>query len=88
VLRKGAIWRSLILVPQPRVQSVALTQGPLLRRFGLAAVTVHTVAGPITARLGAVDSADALRFFAESSRSVVESASSDTSHRWRSGEAS
>jgi putative membrane protein len=87
VLRKGAIWRELIIVPQPRVQSVALTQGPLLRRLGLASLTVHTVAGPITARLGAVDSADALHFFAESSRSIVESASSDTSHRWRSGEA-
>jgi putative membrane protein len=87
VLRKGAIWRELIIVPQPRVQSVALTQGPLLRRLGLASLTVHTVAGPITARLGAVDSADALHFFTESSRSIVESASSDTSHRWRSGEA-
>ncbi|MET0989519.1 MAG: PH domain-containing protein, partial [Glaciihabitans sp.] len=86
VLRKGAIWRQMIVVPQPRVQSIALTQGPLLRRLGLANIAVHTVAGPIAASLGAVDSVDAQRFFAESSRSIVESASSDTSHRWRSGE--
>lgn len=88
VLRKGAIWREMIIVPQPRVQSTQLRQGPLLRRFGLASITLHTVAGPITARLGAVDAAEATRFFEESSRSIIESASSDTSHRWRSGEAS
>lgn len=87
VLRKGAVWREMILVPQPRVQSIQLRQGPLLRRFGLASLTLHTVAGPITARLGAVDAAEATTFFEESSRSIIESASSDTSHRWRSGEA-
>jgi putative membrane protein len=86
LFRKGRIWRELVIVPEPRVQSVALQQGPLMRRLRLAAITLHTVAGPITARLGAVDHKDALDFFETASRSIVESASTDTSHRWRSGE--
>jgi putative membrane protein len=86
LLRKGRIWRELIIVPEPRVQSVALHQGPLLRRFQLASITLHTVAGPITARLGAVDQNDAREFFETASRSIVDSALTDTSHRWRSAE--
>jgi putative membrane protein len=86
LLRKGAIWRELIVVPEPRVQSIAISQGPLQRRLGLASLLVHTVAGPITARLGAVAQNDALEFFEKSSRTIVTAASSDTSHRWRSRE--
>jgi putative membrane protein len=86
LFRKGRIWRELIIVPEPRVQSVALHQGPLLRRFQLASITLHTVAGPITARLGAVDQNDAREFFETASRSIVDSALNDTSHRWRSVE--
>ena len=86
LLRKGAIWRELVVVPEPRVQSVALQQGPLLRKLNLASFTLQTVAGPISARLGAVDAQAALAFFNDASRAVIESSSSDTSHRWRSSE--
>ena len=86
LFRKGRIWRELIIVPEPRVQSVALHQGPLRRRLDLASITLHTVAGPITASLGAVAATDAVEFFETASRSIVASASTDTSHRWRSGE--
>ncbi|MGV8913076.1 MAG: PH domain-containing protein [Rhodoglobus sp.] len=83
-LRKGAIWRSLVLVPQARMQSVSMSEGPLLRRMGLAELRVHTVAGPISATIGALDRADVIEFFSEVSRTAVQSASVDTSHRWRS----
>jgi putative membrane protein len=86
-LRKGAIWRSLILVPQARMQSVSMSEGPLLRRMGLAELRVHTVAGPISATIGALDRNDVIEFFNEVSRTAVQSASVDTSHRWRSGSA-
>jgi putative membrane protein len=88
LLRKGAIWRELIIVPQARVQSVALHQGPLLRRLRLAAVQLHTVAGPITARLGAVDEQDAVAFFGSAAADAVAAGTADTSHRWRLGESS
>jgi putative membrane protein len=86
-LRKGAIWRSLVLVPQARMQSVSMSEGPLLRRMGLAELRVHTVAGPISATIGALDRNDVIEFFNEVSRTAVQSASVDTSHRWRSGSA-
>ena len=86
LLRRGAIWRELVIVPTPRLQSVALHQGPLLRALRLGAVHVHTVHGPITARLGALDAGDASRFFAEVAGAAVEAARADRSHRWRSGE--
>ena len=86
LLRKGAIWRRLIIVPQPRLQSVGLHQGPLLRRLRLASIQLHTVHGPITADLGAVDQDAALAFFTEVAAVAVRAGQSDTSHRWRSGE--
>jgi putative membrane protein len=88
LLRKGAIWRRLIIVPQPRLQSVGLHQGPLLRRLRLASIQLHTVHGPITANLGAVDQVAALAFFTEVAEVAVRSGHADTSHRWRSGELS
>jgi len=86
LLRKGAIWRRLIIVPQPRLQSVGLHQGPLLRLLRLASIQLHTVHGPITADLGAVDRDAALAFFTEVEAVAVRAGQSDTSHRWRSGE--
>ncbi len=86
LLRKGRIWRQLVIVPQPRVQSVSLQQGPIYRWLRVARIRVHTVAGPISAELGAVDNGDAIAFFAAASRAIVDSARADTSHRWRAGE--
>lgn len=83
MLRTGAIWRSLIIVPLSRAQSVSVHQGPILRSLRLASVHVHTVAGPITATLGALDKLDAMRFFDDVAASAVSAAVSDTSHRWR-----
>jgi putative membrane protein len=86
LLRKGAIWRELVVVPTPRVQSVSMSQGPLLRAIRLGAVQLHTVAGPITARLGAVDRDAAIHFFSDVSSAAVESSSADATHRWRTAE--
>ncbi|CAN5403715.1 hypothetical protein BH10ACT4_BH10ACT4_09050 [soil metagenome] len=86
LIRKGAIWRRLIIVPQPRLQSVGMHQGPLLRRLRLASIHLHTVSGPITADLGAVDRDAALAFFTEVADVAVRAGQSDTSHRWRAGE--
>jgi putative membrane protein len=87
LLRRGAIWRELIAVPQARMQSVSLNQGPLLRGMRLAAVRLHTVAGPVTARLGAIDQDTAWRFWDDAAHEAVTAAERDTTHRWRQGEA-
>jgi len=86
LLRKGAIWRELVLVPHPRLQSVSVQQGPLLRMLRLTAVRLHTVAGPISAELGAIDTDVAVELFTLSAEAAVRASGSDTSHRWRSAE--
>jgi putative membrane protein len=86
LLRRGAIWRELAIVPTPRVQSVAIEQGPLARALRLAGVHVHTVAGPISPAIGALDVRDAEGFFRDAEAAAVAAAGADTSHRWRSGE--
>ncbi|MET3767390.1 putative membrane protein [Marisediminicola sp. UYEF4] len=86
LLRKGAIWRELVLVPHPRLQSVSVQQGPVLRMLRLAAVRLHTVAGPISAELGAIDEDAAVKMFMLTAEAAVRASGSDTSHRWRSAE--
>lgn len=86
LLRRGAIWRELAIVPTPRVQSVAIEQGPIYRGLRLAHVHVHTVAGPISPALGALDPRDAEGFFRDAAAAAIAAAGTDTSHRWRSGE--
>jgi putative membrane protein len=51
LLRSGRWWRHLVLVPHQRTQSIALQQGPLARRFGVADLVLHTTAGPVSPRL-------------------------------------
>jgi putative membrane protein len=82
VLRKGAIWRELVVVPLARMQSVGMRQGPLLRSLRLASVQVHTVAGPIIPAIGALDAADVESFFAGISDAATASSWADTSHHW------
>ena len=82
ILRKGGIWRSLTVVPTARTQSVAAHQGPLERLLRLAHVRVHTVAGPITAEVGALDVADAASLFRDTAAAGVTAIRDDRSHRW------
>jgi putative membrane protein len=87
LLRLGAVWRSLVIVPLPRVQSVKVSQGPLERVLRLATVHVQTVQGPVTARVGALDALDAQQLWSDVTARAVEAAAADTSHRWREREA-
>ncbi|WP_066517183.1 PH domain-containing protein [Curtobacterium ammoniigenes] len=87
VLRLGAIWRSLVLVPLPRVQSLHVAQGPVHRLLRLAEVHVHTVHGPVDARIGALDAADAMRLWTDTEALAIEAAAADRTQRWREHEA-
>lgn len=83
LLRTGAIWRGLTIVPFARTQSVSIHQGPILRSLRLASIHVHTVAGPISPTLGALDRNDAMQFFDDAVAAAIDSADTDRSHRWR-----
>lgn len=63
LLRSGRWWRQLVLVPHQRTQSMALHQGPLARRFGVADLVLHTTAGPVVPRLIQADVGQAVALF-------------------------
>ena len=44
-IAKGIVWRKRYIIPFIRVQNTDTRQGPILRAFGLASVTVETAAG-------------------------------------------
>jgi putative membrane protein len=83
LFRRGVIWRELVIVPHARIQSIELQQGPLARRLRLANVRVHTVVGPVAARLGAIDQTEAQSLFTGLADAATLASSTDTSHRWR-----
>ncbi|MFT2689793.1 PH domain-containing protein [Clavibacter zhangzhiyongii] len=83
LVRRGVIWRRLVVVPHARTQGVDLTQGPIDRRLDLVSVRAATVAGPVDTRLGAIDRATGV----ELSTRLVRGGGgvrpgSDTSDRW------
>ncbi len=41
-IRQGLLWRRVTSVPRSRVQHTDVIQGPVMRHFGLAALTIHT----------------------------------------------
>jgi putative membrane protein len=86
LLRTGAVWRRLAIVPLARLQSVAIERGPLRNRLRLASVRLHLVTGPVTTVIGAIDLNDARAFFGHVASEAVARGSSDLSQRWRSHE--
>lgn len=55
LLRTGRWWRTLVLVPHERVQSLGMEQGPVARKISLADVALHSTPGPITPRVAHLD---------------------------------
>lgn len=55
VLRSGVLVRQLVVVPHERTQSLALEQGPLQRRLGLASFQLHSTPGPVSPRVDHLD---------------------------------
>lgn len=86
LLRTGAIWRQLVIVPLARLQSVSLQLGWLRRRLRVATLRLHTVAGPITPVIGAVDDTVARTYFDRIAAAAVLHGSKDTSQRWRAND--
>ena len=82
LVRRGMIWRRLVIVPHARTQGVDLTQGPIDRRLDLVSVRAATVAGPVDTRLGAIDRATGVELSTRLVAAAVASARSDTSARW------
>ncbi|MFC9559015.1 PH domain-containing protein [Agromyces sp. NPDC056965] len=82
VIRRGALIRSLSLVPLARMQSVAVSVGPIERALDLATLRLHTVTGPVSALLPVADRPVATALFERIAHEAIERAASDTSHHW------
>lgn len=82
LLRRGVVWRSVTVLPYARMQSLGLHQGPLRRALRAATARVHTVSGPVSGELGAIDRDAAQTLFADVSTRAISAAAADRSHRW------
>lgn len=82
VLRHGRIWRSMHLVPQARVQSVALQQGPIYGMARLARVQFHVPGSVLSPSIGALDQQDAATLFEHAMRTVKAAIDRDGSESW------
>jgi putative membrane protein len=82
LIRRGWLLRSLTLAPLARMQSVAIHVGPVKRMLRLAAVRIHTVAGPVYATLPVADRDEADLLFERLAAEAVDRAARDTSHHW------
>lgn len=60
-IANGIIWRKRYIVPFIRVQNTDTKQGPILRAFGLASVTVSTAAGSLEIPGLSAEEADQVR---------------------------
>lgn len=63
VVRRGALFRRLTVIPYGRIQFVDVSEGPLLRAFGLATLQLHTASAGTDATVPGltVDQANVLR---------------------------
>jgi putative membrane protein len=81
--RGGSRRRELTVVPDARMQSVSLRQGPFERLLRVATVHPHVVSGPVRTRLHLVDVDRAQQLFGELAATGVGARRVDVSHRWR-----
>ncbi|MGC5077372.1 PH domain-containing protein [Agrococcus sp. DT81.2] len=82
LLRTGRIWRSLQIVPQARVQSVALQQGPIYGLARLGRVQFHVPDTVLSPGIGAIDQGDARILFDHAMRTVKIAIGRDASESW------
>lgn len=82
LLRSGRWWRQLVVVPHQRTQSMALHQGPIARRFGVADLVLHTTSGPVVPRLIQADADEARALFQEQAARARAARKRQTSEQW------
>ncbi|MBO3100791.1 PH domain-containing protein [Cellulomonas fengjieae] len=61
LVRRGIVFRSLVVVPYGRMQYVDVNAGPLARRFGIASVQLHTASPATSASIDGLPPREAAR---------------------------
>jgi len=77
-LRSGTWIRRLVIVPLARVQSSSVDRGPVHDWLALGAFSIHGVSGPVSTRVLALDSEQALEWWGSVARWSVEAVSAFT----------
>lgn len=80
--RTGAWWRQLAVVPHERTQSLALHQGPLARRFGVADLILHTTPGPVSPRVRQIAEEQAWLLFDEQAARAADARRRSGPEQW------
>lgn len=75
MIRRGIMFRSLVVVPYGRIQYVDVDEGPIARRLGIASIRLHTASAHTDASLDGLPAVDA----AELRDLLVKGGSSDLS---------
>ncbi|WP_345184789.1 PH domain-containing protein [Microbacterium panaciterrae] len=81
-LRRGRIWRQLVVFPLARLQGFSLHQGPLDRAQRVAKARAHSATGPVRGDVSGIDSAILLGMLNTLSVSAARAAAADRAHRW------
>ncbi|MFV0633697.1 PH domain-containing protein [Demequina sp.] len=84
LIRRGRLVREVFVVPHERTQSLALSQGPLERRRGLASFAVHSTNGPVIPVAAHLDLADARELLEAQTRRAAERRHRQTPEQWMS----
>ncbi len=82
--RSGRITRELAVVPHERAQSLALTQGPLQRKLGLASFEVHSTPGPVSPAARHLDAPTAAALLDEQAHRARVARSTAGPEQWMS----
>jgi membrane protein YdbS with pleckstrin-like domain len=61
LIKRGILFRSMVVVPYGRMQYVDVTAGPLARRFGIASVQLHTASPGTDASIDGLPPREAAR---------------------------
>ncbi|MFA5606040.1 MAG: PH domain-containing protein [Leucobacter sp.] len=80
-VRRGALTRSLAIMPIVRAQSVQFSRPLVHRALGLASLQAHTVLGPVRMEMRGIDLADARTAFEELAAEVLRVQSADATRR-------
>ncbi|WP_159621177.1 PH domain-containing protein [Ruania rhizosphaerae] len=82
LLRTGRWWRSLVLVPHERIQSLGVTQGPWERKLDLMTFSIHSTPGPVTPMVHHQDAEATSLLLAEMTRRARNARRSAGPERW------
>jgi putative membrane protein len=82
LIRRGVVSRTLDVVPHARTQSLAVTQGPLERRLGLATFELHSTQGPVVPSVPHLAGDVAARLLADQSIRAETARAASGPERW------